>query len=266
MLKLISASIILSWGGIFMFKAVFRDARLWYRIVDALSSLIDEGTIKAGEDGLRLRAMDPSKIAMIDFEMPRDAFEEYACEGEVTIGVNFDELKKVVKRGSAKEKIELEVPPSSARLKITFKGKATRSFALPLIDVEYEELPAPSLSFNAKATVIADLLEDALKDVELVSDYVRLEARSDALIVRGQSDKGEAEATLTTETGALIELEVKENSAASYTIEYLMDMLKANKAAEVATLEFSTAMPLSLTFPIPGGGTIKYFLAPRIEE
>ncbi|MEM0217367.1 MAG: hypothetical protein QXM73_01255, partial [Candidatus Nezhaarchaeales archaeon] len=131
-----------------MFKAVFRDARLWYRIVDALASLIDEGTIRASEEGVRLRAMDPSKIAMIDFEMPRDAFDEYECDGEVMLGLNFDEVKKVVKRGSAKEKVQLEVPPGSARLKIIFKGKATRSFSIPLIDIEYEELPTPSLSFN----------------------------------------------------------------------------------------------------------------------
>ncbi len=249
-----------------MFKAVFRDARLWYRIINALSSLIDEGTIKINEEGLRLRAMDPSKIAMIDFEMPRDAFDEYESDGELTIGVNFDELKKIVKRGSAKEKVQLEVPSGSARFKITLKGKATRSFSVPLIDVEYEELPTPSLTYNVKATVMADILEDALKDVELVSDYVRFEARSNAIIVKGQSDKGEVEASLTSETGALLELDVKEESVASYSLEYLMDMVKANKAAEVATLEFSTAMPLSLTFPIPGGGTIKYFLAPRLEE
>ncbi|MEM1744947.1 MAG: proliferating cell nuclear antigen (pcna) [Candidatus Nezhaarchaeales archaeon] len=249
-----------------MFKAVFRDARLWYRIVDALASLIDEGTIKASEEGVRLRAMDPSKIAMIDFEMPRDAFDEYQCDGEVMLGLNFDEVKKVVKRGSAKEKVQLEVPPGSARLKITFKGKATRSFSIPLIDVEYEELPTPSISFNVKATVMADIFEDALKDVELVSDYARLEGRSNAIVVKGQSDRGEVETTLTTETGALLELEVKEEAIASYSLEYLMDMLKANKAAEVVTLEFSSGMPLSLTFPIPGGGTIRYYLAPRLEE
>jgi len=249
-----------------MFKAVFRDARLWYRIINALSSLIDEGTIKINEDGMRLRAMDPSKIAMIDFEMPRDAFDEYSCDGELTIGLNFDELKKIVKRGSAKEKVQLEVPPGGARFKVILRGKATRSFSIPLIDVEYEELPTPSLSYNVKATVMADILEDALKDVELVSDYVRFEARNNAIIVRGQSDKGEVEASLTSETGALLELDIKEESIASYSLEYLMDMIKANKAAEVATLEFSTAMPLSLTFPIPGGGTIKYFLAPRLEE
>ncbi|MEM4576781.1 MAG: proliferating cell nuclear antigen (pcna) [Candidatus Nezhaarchaeales archaeon] len=249
-----------------MFKAVFRDARLWYRIVEALSSLIDEGTIKISEEGLRLRAMDPSKIAMIDFEMPRDAFDEYQCDGEMTIGLNFDELNKIVKRGSAKEKVQLEVPPGSARLKVILKGKASRSFSIPLIDLEYEELPTPTLSFNVKATVMADTFEEALKDVELVSDYVKLEGRPNAIVVRGQSDKGEVEATLTAETGALLELDLKEESVASYSLEYLMDMLKANKAAEVATLEFSTNMPLSLTFPIPGGGTIRYYLAPRLEE
>ncbi|MCS7140096.1 MAG: proliferating cell nuclear antigen (pcna) [Candidatus Nezhaarchaeota archaeon] len=249
-----------------MFRATFRDARLWYGIIDALSSLIEEGIIKVNESGVRLRAMDPSKIAMIDFEMPKDAFEEYECDGEMIIGINFDELKKVAKRGGAKEKVQLEVPPGSTRFKITLKGKAMRSFSIPLMDIEYEELPTPSLTYNVKATIMADVFEDALKDVELVSDYVKLEGRSNVIIVRGQSDRGEVETELTVEAGALLDLEVKEESSASYSLEYLMDMVRANKAAEVATLEFSSAMPLSLTFPIPGGGTIRYFLAPRLEE
>jgi DNA polymerase III sliding clamp (beta) subunit (PCNA family) len=37
----------------------------------AISILVDEATFKIDPDGLKLRAMDPSRVAMIDFEWPK---------------------------------------------------------------------------------------------------------------------------------------------------------------------------------------------------
>ena len=245
-----------------MVRALFHDAKLWKYVVQALSTMIDEGVFVFTPEGVRLRAMDPSRIAMVDFEMPSVSFEEYDCEGEVRAGVNFDVLKKVMKRASAKDKIELEV--AEGKLKVKLKGKTTRSFAIPLLDLGYEELPSPKVSFNVQARMLSDALEDALKDAELVSDHVLIQANEDELTIYASSDKGESSATFSKDN--LLELHVKEPSRARYSLSYLTDMMKAADAADIVELQFSTNIPLSLTFDLPGGGKIQYWLAPRVEE
>src|SRR3989304_2391782 len=58
-----------------MFKLKVSDAKLLRDMVTAISILVDEATFKIDPDGLKLRAMDPSRVAMIDFEWPKTVFK-----------------------------------------------------------------------------------------------------------------------------------------------------------------------------------------------
>lgn len=245
-------------------RFVFGDAREWRYIVASLATLIDEANFIIDADGLRLRALDPSRIAMVDFSLQSMAFEEFECSGESKIGVNFDDLNKVLKRCRADEKIAFEV--SGNRLTIKIIGKAERKFSLPLIDIAGEELPTPRVTFTTRAKMLSDTLKDAISDAELVSDSVRFEGEESELVVKASSDKGDVEVRFTVETGSLIEYEVDEPSQASYSVSYLSDMLgKATKLSDIVSLEFATNKPLSMSFEIAGGGRLTYFLAPRVE-
>ncbi|RLF12135.1 MAG: proliferating cell nuclear antigen (pcna) [Thermoprotei archaeon] len=249
-----------------MVKVVFHDAKLWRSIIQALSTMVDEATFTFSPEGIRMRAMDPSRIAMVDFEMPSTSFEEYDCEAEAKAGVNLDQFNKLVKRASSGEKLELELKPDEGRLRVRFRGRITRGFAVPLLDLGYEELPTPRISFNVQARLLADAVEEALKDAELVSDHVKIQATPDELVFQSSSDKGESSTTFSKEGGALLELNVKEPSRAMYSLSYLTDMMKASAASDIMELQFSTNIPLTLIFDLPGGGRIQYWLAPRLEE
>lgn len=249
-----------------MIRASFHDAKLWRNIIMALSTMVGESTFVFSPGGIKMRAMDPSRIGMVDFEMPSSSFEDYVCEAEAKVGVSLDQLGKLVKRASSGDKLELELKPDEGRLKVKFRGKATRTFSIPLLDLGYEELPTPRVSFNAQAKLLADAVEEALKDAELVSDHVKIQASADELAFHASSDRGESLTTFSRDGGALLELNVKEPSKAMYSLSYLMDMMKAAAAADVVELQFSTNMPLTLIFGLPGGGRIQYWLAPRLEE
>ena len=54
-----------------MFKLKVSDAKLLRDMATAISILVDEATFKIDPEGMKLRAMDPSRVAMIDFEWPK---------------------------------------------------------------------------------------------------------------------------------------------------------------------------------------------------
>ncbi len=246
-------------------RFTFPDAKEWKYLIDSLAALIDEASFVADSEGLKLRALDPSRIAMVDLVVPREAFEDYQVEdGEVKIGVNFDDLNKVVKRGKADERIVFEV--KEGRLRVRLLGKAERSFSLPLIDIVGEELPTPKVTFTVTAKMLSDTLRDSLTDAELVSDYIRFVGDEQGLTLQAKSDKGEVEARFTLEAGSLLDYEVSEPASALYNLGYLTDILKkAVRVSDIVTVEFATNKPLCLTFDITGGGTLKYYLAPSME-
>jgi len=65
---------------------------------------------------------------------------------------------------------------------------------------------------------------------------------------------------------ALLSLEAKEPSKATFSLSYLSEIVKAAAAtSDVVTIEFSTDMPIRLDFKQPYDGKLVYYLAPRIE-
>ncbi|MEO0202332.1 MAG: proliferating cell nuclear antigen (pcna) [candidate division WOR-3 bacterium] len=239
-----------------MFKAIFPEAKTWKNIIEAISILVDEGVFIAGPGEIKLRAMDPSRVAMVDLEIPSSAFESYECDSEIPIGVNFDDMKSIVKRAKSDEKLELEI--AQARLKIKLIGK---TFSMPLLDLGKEELSIPKISFSVNTRLLTSALEEAIKDAEVVSDFIKIIAENDLLKIMASGDRGEVEIEIT--SGELLSIELKEPSHALYSLNYLKKMM--TDLSDVCTLMFSTDMPLRLDFNMAIGGKVTYYLAPRIE-
>ena len=98
-----------------MFKLKVSDAILLRDMATAISILVDEATFKIEAEGLKLRAMDPSRVAMIDFEWPKSIFQEYISTEPAKICINISELLKLLKRAGKEEAVELSLDDKTGR-------------------------------------------------------------------------------------------------------------------------------------------------------
>ncbi len=245
-------------------RLVFFDARVWRYLVSAISKIIDEGVFVVSEsEGLRFRSMDPSHVIMLDMRFPRDVFEEFSVEGERNIGVNFEDLAKVLRRAKKEDRLILEADEST--FKVTLQGRGLRSFSLPILDITAESIPEPQLEYKAVVKVMSDVYRDTVKDVELVGDVIRFYASQDEFRVMSSSEFGEAEIIYTRESGTIIDMEVEDTQQASYTLEYFSDLSSATRVADTVTIKFSTDMPVEVVHELPQGATFSFLVAPRVE-
>ncbi|MCK5627929.1 proliferating cell nuclear antigen (pcna) [Candidatus Bathyarchaeota archaeon] len=249
-----------------MFKLKVADAKLLRDMANAISILVDEATFKIEPEGLKLRAMDPSRVAMIDFEWPKEIFEEYQCTEPTKICINIGELLRLVKRAGKEETVELSIDEKTARLEIRVTGRYNRYFTMPTLDASEEEVPTPKITFNVKAKTTTTGLSQAIEDAQLVSDHVRIEAYPEKIILNATGDLMGATITLQRGSDTLLDLETKEPSKATFSLSYLTEIVKAASAtSDIATLEFSTDMPIRIDFQQTRKGKLTFFLAPRIE-
>jgi len=249
-----------------VFKLKVSDAKLLRDMAAAISILVDEATFKIEADGLKLRAMDPSRVAMIDFEWPKTIFQEFVADQPTKICLNISELLKLLKRAGKDEAVELSLDDKTGRLLIVITGKYARNFTMPTLEASEEEVPTPKISFNVKAKTTTSGLSQAIEDAQLVSDHVKIEAEPEKITLSASGDLMGATITLQKGNDALLDLEIKENAKATFSLSYLSEIIKAASAtSDIATLEFSTDMPIKIDFQQAKEGKLTFFLAPRIE-
>jgi len=249
-----------------MFRAKINDAKLLRDTITAISTLVDEATFDITPDAIKLRAMDPSRVAMIDFEMPKTTFDEYTCDTPTKMCINITEILKLLRRTAKDESVELALDEKTGRLNLTIKGKYERTFNMPTLEAAQEEVPTPKVTFNVRAKATTEGLHQAIEDVSLVSDHVKIEMDNEKMTMRATGDLMGATVELKKGSDALLDLEAKEPCKATFSLNYLLEIIKTAAAtSDVATLEFSTDMPIRIDFQQPKEGKLTFYLAPRIE-
>jgi len=249
-----------------MFRLKVADAKLLRDMATAISILVDEATFKIDPEGLKLRAMDPSRVAMIDFEWPKTVFEEYLSTEPTKMCINISELLRLLKRVGKDEAVELSLDEKTGRLQVKIAGKYFRNFTMPTLEASEEEVPTPKITFNVKAKATTYGLSQAIEDAQLVSDHVRIEADNERLVLNAAGDLMGATITLQKGSDTLLDLETRELSKATFSLSYLTEIIKAASAtSDIATLEFSSDMPIKLDFQQTKEGKLTFYLAPRIE-
>ncbi len=249
-----------------MFNAVLSSGKLWKQIIDAISTLINEARFVAEPEALFLRALDPSKAAMVDLYIPNASFDEYHCDERYEISVSMDDLVKVTKRVQGDDLVQLSLQPERERLQITLVGRAKRVFSLPLLD-STEPIPKkPNLKSTTKIEMNGELLKQAIRDAQVVASQVIFEASEKAFEIKGTGDAGEVSVIVERENEAVLSMEISAPSRAMYALSYLSDMIKAISASDTVRLQFASERPLQMDFGLPGGGRISYIIAPRVER
>src|SRR5881397_2727896 len=263
-----------------MFKATMNDARLFRNLLGAISSLIEEADFTAGPEGIKLRSMDPSHIAMVDFEWPRTAFDSYESTANTKLRLSVSNLLKLLKRTRSEESIEVVFDDTNKKLNITLRNKIVRKFITPTLEPSTEEVPTPKVPFSARVKLAAASLRDIIDDAQAISDNVRLEVSPDKFLIKASGEMSSVAIEMDKGSDAILEIDLRPETdpktgqpaatttpaRATYNLNYLGEIIRAGSgASEVTSLEFSTNMPIKVEFEMPQQGRLLYYLAPRIE-
>src|SRR5919205_3417439 len=238
----------------------------WKAVASAISTLVDEATFEGAAEGISFRGMDPSHIALIDIYWPNHAFENCECDSLVKFGVRVDEFSKLIRRADKKDAVEISLGDDSM-LHVKMSNGYKREYKSRLIESSASSTPLPKLNFNSKVVLTAMAFDKILSDVQVVSEYISIESRHKQVQFLGKGDSGEADITIESGVEGLEELDVQEDSKATYSLDYLSKITKAvSTAGGSVALEFSSKMPLRLEFRVANMGRIHFYLAPRVQD
>ncbi len=248
-----------------MFKLVMNDGDLLKKSVPIISEIIDEGVFRITQNGLSLLSPDRTMVAVVDFSIPSSAFDEFSVEGAEEVGVNMASLVDVIKRIKSTDKVIIQSGKDN-RVSINLEGNGKRKFRISMLDIKTEKPPIDQLKFAGRIELKSEVLEDAIADAEIVADSLVMQAAPDLFKISTKGDTSSTELELKKGEDGLVNMEASDAVRARYPLEYLKKMIKAAKISQNVILEFGTDYPMRLGFVDVDKVSLKFILAPRVED
>ena len=75
------------------------------KIIDTLGVVVEDARFDFGEDGLEIRVVDPSHVAMIRMKIDSAAFDTWELD-ETSLGLELRKIKELVSLGGPTDMVE----------------------------------------------------------------------------------------------------------------------------------------------------------------
>ena len=249
------------------FLAKTKSSTEWKLITNVISTLVEEASFEATVEGIQFRAMDPSHVAMVDLNWPNASFEKYECDKPFKLTLRIEELSKLIKRAKQNNSISISAE-NDEYMAVNIENGYKKKFQIRLIESSYIPQPVPKLDLDSKIHMDKSIFDNTIIDVDAVADHITIETTQDQITFSGKGDSGKAAITLNKEDEGINELTSKKESKSTYSLQYLINILKAiGSSSETITAEYSEGMPFKMEFKLgESGGFINFYIAPRINN
>ena len=233
--------------------------------ISIISDLVNEARFKINQNAIELVAMDPANVAMVVFKLLSSCFTEYDVKKDTEIAINLSNLKQVLRRASPKDMLTLELD-SDNRLKIELKSNTTRTFNLPIIELEEKEQKVPDLKFPITVRTSSSILNEAIADADVVGESVSFIAEPNKFTLLAEGDLNQAKIEIKEDETTKVSTTTDEKIKAKYSIEYLKKMINGSKLSDEVIIQFNKDYPLKLEYKSVDKVMLSFILAPRVEN
>jgi len=244
-----------------MFKAKLT-ADVLKEIIEVSGHIVDEIAMNLNSDGLSIKAVDPSHVAMVDMNLSKNAFQEFEAD-EVSIAVEMDKMREIMKLAKSGSVITMEHDAEKNRLNVTV-GNILRRMGL-LSSSSITTPKVPELELPASVILNTDEIKQGIKAAESISDHVTIIIEPESFSMEAKGDTDEVRLKLAKDQ--LIEINCTDKQRSMFPLDYFSNMIKAASNSSNLKINLGTDFPVRLEFTIAGGnGEVTYLLAPRIED
>ena len=250
-----------------MFKARIKADSI-KEFIGTVGALVDEAKMNISEDGIQVKAVDPSHVAMIEANLVKSAFDSYEA-APVEMGIDIDKFKTVLSVAGKEDMVDMEKDDSLNRLVVNI-GNLTR--AMPLLDTSGMPDPkVPSLDLPASISVSVNEISQGLKASKSVSDHIALSTTKDSFRLVCEGDN-QNKVDLSLGKDQLEKLDSSEDATSLFSLEYFALMVNSLPSDRILHINLGSDLPVKVDADLAvddmtgAQGNVKFLLAPRIDR
>ena len=257
-----------------MFEARFPNAILLKRILDAIKDLVQDVNWLCTEDGIELQSMDAAHVALVSFTILPDACTVYRCTELHRLGMNVNNLAKIVKCAENDDSVLLRLSKDTSKLEIQFEsknGSRRHDFQMALMDIDSEHLNIPDVEYTCSVKMPSAEFSRLTRDMASFGEITTLSVQEGSLKATTLGDGGQSSIVIKQDktskaTKLWTEIDCSETTEMMFALKYLVAFTKAQNIADQVSLFFLKGSPLYVSYDMEDKGSVGFYLAPRQDE
>lgn len=225
-------------------------------VMDIVSAVVDEAKFALNPKELVIRAVNESRILVVEMKLKKKAFKEFEIE-DCNLGIDVKKFKKSLALASG----DVKISSKGKKLKLEYNNVVRE---IPLLTIEGLSDPKlPKLKFGAKLKLKKKEIDVGIKTFENIGNEVVISAK-EGVFEMSVSDLGDS-AKITLSDDLIDEMDCLEEINSTYSLEYLTQLIKV--VGNEIEIQMGTNFPMRIDFDIADGdGHVTFMLAPRIED
>ena len=245
------------------------------KLTEAMKDLVTEANFDCSTTGISLQAMDSSHVSLVALLLRADGFDHFRCDRNISLGINLGSMGKVLKCCNNGDIVTLKADDNADAMTFMFENQSAdriSDFELKLMDIDSEHLGIPDTDYKSTVKMPASEFQRICKDLSVLGDTVTIAVGKEGVKFSVQGELGNGNMTLRQNTSVdtkeedQVEVTFDEPVALNFALRYLNFFTKATNLSERVVISMSPEVPVVVEYPIDEVGSVKYYLAPNIEE
>lgn len=240
-------------------------------LIELLKDVLSDVNLTATPGvGLKLLAMDNSKVSMIHCELDAVNFESFSCKEQLVLGVNMSCLFKLIKSVTSNDVLCMQVRSSNRHeLRIQIDSSERKSctvYMLKLLDIDEDVITVPRLKMDSTISLSSVDFQRLMRDMSAIGNSCRFRLEGSNLTLSCSGDFARQETTLQM-TNEDVEAEHKDISIDNtYALRYLNLFSKSSSLCMQVSLCLRQSFPLLISYSVANLGRLRFLLAPKVND
>jgi len=254
-----------------MFEAKIEKAAVLKKIIEALRELVNDAKFECTSSGISLQAMDAAHVSLVALLLRADGFEQYRCDRNVSLGINLENMSKVLKCAGNDDSVTIRCADDSDIIHFVFESKnKVSNFELKQLVIDAEALGIPDTDYKSVVKMPASEFQKTCANLTTWGDSVIIATAKDGVTFSVAGEMGSGNINIkpgaSSDDEATTSIDLTEPVTLTFALRKLVAFTKATALSSSVTLSLSDDVPLAVEYTVANLGYIRYFLAPKIED
>ena len=232
---------------------------------EVLKDILNDVNVVFDEGGMKILTLDTARVALVDFKLSADSFDEYSCDGEVIAGINITNTFKLLKTITNNDVVTFDINDMEflhIKIENTTK-KSSTTFKLKLLDIDDDRIEVPPVNMNVVTVMPSVDFQRINRDMNNISSEVSIHRKNNSFIISCVGDFANQETVIDCGDDTAFEGSIR----GVYSLKYVNLFTKATgMCSTIQIMQEEHNRFLVLKYNVADLGELKFYLSTKTEE